>query len=414
MRILTMFAAFSMLWLSPSFAEDPKPIGKIIQVDQKEDDPIPIIGNSGRRSACVDCPVYEGDVLATSKRQSITLVMDEGSELAIGPSARVKLENWLERDSGNKLSRTVSFIRGVMKVLVNKVYSEKEPFLVKSKDGIMGVRGTEFVVAADDSRLRGRERESTLSLYTVTGEVHFAKSESDLQSGNSVLARAGYHSVISGGMSAPTTPVRFESKVLNRIIKSKLPQVKEATVQGSRTYEVKEARSRMVTGPKDPSGNGESLRREKRGYDAPQGAEPTAEGGAVSRRGGGSENAAAENRPRPKLEETQQVNRGEVRGGGRGDILDRAGAEGARAQRVLRRGEGKAGEGAEYVGPAGSGKRGGPMGSDNIAGRGAQRLNPGSRAGAPARPPGGPGVGNMRPRQGYRERVQRGTQPPPP
>lgn len=386
----------ALLFVLTVFAAEPSttPIGKITAATFAEGAPVMIKGAAGARAACVGCAVYEGDVIETLKKQNLTIVLDEGSELSVGPQARVTLENWNQKGADGLLTRALGLARGAIKVIVNKVYSGQEPFLVKTSAAVMGVRGTEFVAAINQEALAGREKDLTVSLYTVTGEVHFAKSEGDLKEGRAVLARAGYHSVMARGMDGPTTPLRFKPAALRGLMKKALPQAKALQVQRVKKYEVKEARTRTVTGPKD-------------GVPLEHMGRPEAHG----------DNAAVAGHERPKIAPAEVRDRGALRGAkpgdGRGGPLERLDSD-AEGNRAFRERKEPGGDGpGEYQpsGPAGKAEHRG----DGPArpGAGPSRMMPGSRAGGRGIRPGPPG-GPARPRQGFRERAQRGVHRPQP
>jgi hypothetical protein len=396
-----------------TLAQAAEPIGKFIDVTQKEDDPISVFSKDGRRGACVDCPIYEGDRIETKRKQNATVVMDEGTEISVGAESVVHVDNWNQRDSDGLLMRTLRLGRGALRAVVNKVYSDKEPFVVKSTDAVMGVRGTEFVAALNQERLRGRENQPTTSLYTVTGEVHFAKSTSDLAQGNAVVARAGYRSVIARGMDLPLTPTQYKPSVLNRLIKSKLPQVKRLQVQSKGKYDVLNARSRSVVAPK---GEGS--------LSTMPGAEGAAGGGTAAQRL--HLNPAVPGRPRPDLPHSGQDQKQKKRQETVRTLRPRVATDEAAALETAAKDfkDTRAQRGAaknEYEPPRPGAPKAGADGvvpnKAPLSGSGFGRMMPGA-PGAGSRPigqtPGAKPATQPRPRPGDLTRYPRRPPPPPP
>ena len=382
--------------INVSFADDPKPIGRIAKVLQKDANPIRVTGGpKGEWSACEKCPVYEGDRFTTGKFQSLIVELDDGSELTIGSESEVRLESWNGRTSENYLRRVIGFTRGVLKTIVNRVYSDKEPFVVKSRQGVMGVRGTEFLTALNQERVRGEENKTALSLYTIKGEVHFAKSESDLANGNLVMARAGYYSFISRGMGTPTTPKKFEMGRMNQLMKKNMPLVKEVSVQKDHKYDIQEARTQSVLTPHHSHGGREGL---------DLGPEKMTQ----------KKNPAVENRPRPQIAEKAPIKREALHGADRAVVNPMQGvaADAAKSQHYNDMRKDTPDGSGEFHAPGSPAKQNPLQGKAGVTGTAfdqtrARMMNTTGRSGV-AVPP------QPRPMPGQREKVMRNQLAPPP
>lgn len=211
-------------------------IGHVTSVDKRFWD-LKIQGAGAEREVKVNAPIYEHDVIQTMARQHLSIVLEDGSELLIGPSTRVILKNWNERNSERRLLRVVHLQIGTLKVKVRKIYSQEEPFIVENKRGVVAVRGTEFVVETGTgsrklySELEQGLRSSEVELHTLEGEVQFARNIvalSDPEKRVSVIA--GQTSVLRLNMVRPQQPHAFDLAKFNTYLARSIPGVKLAVV----------------------------------------------------------------------------------------------------------------------------------------------------------------------------------------
>jgi hypothetical protein len=95
---------------------------------------------------------------------------------------------------------------------VKRIYSDAEPFTVETPSGLMGVRGTEFIVE------HGQESGQS-DMHTLDGKVAMAKTRDDLRKpGNFQMVEAGNRSFINRGMQRAQAPQPFDpQKLVNRL-----------------------------------------------------------------------------------------------------------------------------------------------------------------------------------------------------
>ena len=103
--------------------------------------------------------VEVGDMIRTKHQASAGVILIDGSKVAIDEqsSAIFRLQNAIDVDSG-------------IVVVDIKKRGGLSGFQIKTKTAVIGVKGTQFVVAADDKNLSVYTREGTVSVESIKGE----------------------------------------------------------------------------------------------------------------------------------------------------------------------------------------------------------------------------------------------------
>lgn len=221
--------------LPAAFASKAQPIGRITYVDKKFWG-MRISGGGGDRDAALDGKIYEHDIVQTVAGQHLVVLLEDGTELIAGPSTRLEFRNWSERDSEGHRTRLVWMTTGMIKAKVRKIYSQLEPFVIANRNGVVAVRGTEFVVEAGSGGRLGRsgdfsEQEKTLRIaeievHTLEGEVHLARTMQGLADASSrVAVAAGQTSLVRAAMLAPQQPHAFDLSRFTRYLAKAAPGV---------------------------------------------------------------------------------------------------------------------------------------------------------------------------------------------
>ena len=205
-------------------------IGRITEMDKKFWNIRINVDQKAEKSGII----HERDTIQTIAGQHLSILMEDGTELSIGPSSRVQFTNWSNRDEDHHRYRIITLETGLLKAKVKKVYSAEEPFIVASKNGAIAVRGTEFIAEAGSGgrlgnirTLSGREtisKRNEIELHTLEGEVSFAKSIPDLKNPNNVVSvTAGQSSVMRLGMERPQFPHVFDVQKFQSYIAKAMP-----------------------------------------------------------------------------------------------------------------------------------------------------------------------------------------------
>ncbi|MBI3556210.1 MAG: FecR domain-containing protein [Deltaproteobacteria bacterium] len=219
-RFSIFFIVFlSMQSLAFSADDANSAIGRITYLDMKYWG-MRLSGSGGEREASLNGKIYEHDIIQTIAHQHLVVLLEDGTELLIGPSSRIVFKNWRGRDSEGRRIRSIQFATGMMKAKVRKIYSQEEPFLVENKNGVVAVRGTEFVTEAGSGGRLGRlaltqgeraTRNSEIEVHTLEGEVHLARTLSQLKNAETRVAiTAGQTSLVRTTMQIPQQPHAFD------------------------------------------------------------------------------------------------------------------------------------------------------------------------------------------------------------
>lgn len=208
-----------------------KPIGRITEFRAKN----PMQKTLwGERQSAEGRPIVEGERLFTVAGQSLAAELDDGTRVVLGPSSRLEIVNWSRRDARNRRARTLKLDFGIVWLTVSKVYSQEEPFLVVGSQGVVAVRGTEFVVECAEGghlvsarRQRkdeiGKERLET-EVHVLEGEVQFAASREGLGDPRArVVLRAGEASLLRKPMKTPQMARPFSLEAFQAYFETAVP-----------------------------------------------------------------------------------------------------------------------------------------------------------------------------------------------
>ncbi len=153
----------------------------------------------------VDDWVEDGAMVKTHEKSFVKLVFIDKSQMNVGPNSEMKIESFSGKDSG-----VIDLVKGKIRSQVSKDYlqinKDKSKLFIKTKNAVMGVRGTDFMI-------------STNGLNTSTvlfeGEVVFNKLDSNRQMSPAALENIvnsgvrmfpGEFSVMEANRTMPTVP----------------------------------------------------------------------------------------------------------------------------------------------------------------------------------------------------------------
>lgn len=152
--------------------------------------------------ARVGMEIFEGDKLTTGGKSRLKVLFSDDVILALGSATQVVVEKHLfDPKSGARQTR-IDLVQGKLRALVQKmVAGSRADFSVKTTNAVAGVRGTEFVLAAEGKDTR---------LYTFSGEVELSGT------GEPVLVAAGQGSDV-GESGEAQKPVAVAAAVLKEL-----------------------------------------------------------------------------------------------------------------------------------------------------------------------------------------------------
>ena len=155
------------------------------------------------QAARVGMEVFEGDKLITGDKSRLKVLFSDDVILALGSQTEVAVEKHLFDPKSGARSTRLDLIKGQLRSLVQKmVAGSRADFVVKTTNAVAGVRGTEFVLVADEKETK---------LYTYSGEVELAGG-----SGERVLVAAGQGSDV-GGEGEAQKPEAVAAVVLKQL-----------------------------------------------------------------------------------------------------------------------------------------------------------------------------------------------------
>lgn len=92
--------------------------------------------------------VEDGSVVKTGEKSFVKLIFIDKSQMNIGPGSEMKIEKFGEKDSG-----VIDLVKGKIRSQVTKDYLQmdrnKSKLFIKTPNAVMGVRGTDFLIATN-------------------------------------------------------------------------------------------------------------------------------------------------------------------------------------------------------------------------------------------------------------------------
>ena len=156
--------------------------------------------------------VYAGDVINTSSDGGVKILMKDKTIVDIGASTLFKLDEYLQRNGGNRKAK-IDLAFGKLRVSVTKKLQGDGKFEVKTKSATMGVRGTEFIVKEDlPDRLSKNDKSSSVDaaksqkteITVVQGKVDVSTPPSASQGRDPASAAAPKTVSLSAGTQLTT------------------------------------------------------------------------------------------------------------------------------------------------------------------------------------------------------------------
>lgn len=153
----------------------------------------------------VDDWVEDGSVVKTHEKSFVKLIFVDKSQMNVGPNSEMKIESFSGKDSG-----VIDLVKGKIRSQVSKDYlqisKDKSKLFIKTKNAVMGVRGTDFMISTNGINT---------STVLFEGEVVFNKLENRAETSSakleSIVDRGvrmfpGEFSVMEANRPMPTVP----------------------------------------------------------------------------------------------------------------------------------------------------------------------------------------------------------------
>jgi hypothetical protein len=101
--------------------------------------------------ATVGARLQAADVVRTGADGSVGITMDDDSLLSAGPNSELSLDRYAFDATTNQGRLDTSLNKGTMAVISGRIAKQSpDAMTVRTPTAILGVRGTEFVVSAND------------------------------------------------------------------------------------------------------------------------------------------------------------------------------------------------------------------------------------------------------------------------
>ena len=168
----------------------------------------------------INAEIYNGDTIITGLNSNAKIIFLDDSVIDVAPESVFKVENY-EGTSAENRKATFNLLFGKFRALVTKAVGNESKLEVKTKESVMGVRGTELVV----NRQSGS---NSTQLTVITGSVDMVSAGSKVSappiavSAGQQLTATGGFSGANGGASgqAGSVPVSLSTAQLGSITSS--------------------------------------------------------------------------------------------------------------------------------------------------------------------------------------------------
>jgi hypothetical protein len=110
------------------------------------------IGREGRTlPGTIGSRLQPGDIVSTGVDGSVGITMDDDSLLSAGPSSVLSLDRYVFDPTTNQGRLDASLNKGTLAVISGRIAKQSpDAMTVRTPTAVLGVRGTEFVVSADE------------------------------------------------------------------------------------------------------------------------------------------------------------------------------------------------------------------------------------------------------------------------
>jgi len=98
--------------------------------------------NNENRTLVVGSDIFIGDLVKTGPRGQVQILFADNTELVVGPSSALTIEDYLIRNDGSAGKLAVDMLSGAFRFATGD--SAKNRYVINTPTGTIGVRGTEF------------------------------------------------------------------------------------------------------------------------------------------------------------------------------------------------------------------------------------------------------------------------------
>lgn len=106
--------------------------------------------SGAKRVAKAGEPVSRVDRVETDANSGVSLVLRDGTMLVVGPSSRLDLQQFSFDSTTQEGGLVVALLRGSLRMVTGLLGKKPDGIRVDTHTATIGIRGTDFIVTADD------------------------------------------------------------------------------------------------------------------------------------------------------------------------------------------------------------------------------------------------------------------------
>ena len=135
-----------MLLTTSVLADELLPIGYVKNITGEAT----ITTNGDIISAKAGTPIYQSSVLTTRAQSSIGITLKDATVISLGPETEFSIDEYVYEPAKNKLKSGSRITKGSLNY-ISGIIAKLQPdaVTVTTPSGIIGIRGTKFVVKAE-------------------------------------------------------------------------------------------------------------------------------------------------------------------------------------------------------------------------------------------------------------------------
>ena len=188
-----------LVFTTPQFAaEGTDVIGKVTRLQKTAyamQDALP-------RKLGVDSAIQLGDVISTGKGARVEIVLNDGTEVTLGERTHFVMQEFIMQNSEN--NAVMRLLEGAFKVTSGKMMKlAGAEMLVQTNTATIGIRGTTFW---------GGTLDGDFEVALLGGKGVYVETKA----GRVELSKVGDGTKVPDNNSAPSNPMAWEQKKLNR------------------------------------------------------------------------------------------------------------------------------------------------------------------------------------------------------
>jgi hypothetical protein len=182
----------------------------------------------------VDDWVEEGAVVKTGEKSFAKLIFTDKSQMNVGPSSELKIEKFSEKEAG-----VIDVVKGKIRSQVSKDYlqmkdQDKSKLFIKTKNAVMGVRGTDFMITTNGLNTATVLFEGQVAFNHLPEQGSLSSAKLDEIVDRGVMIQPGEFSVVEVDRPQPTVPAvlnveQRETLETNVNFENKAPPVQESS-----------------------------------------------------------------------------------------------------------------------------------------------------------------------------------------